>query len=113
MPMVSERNKEKLIAFIHDFIPVKTETFLKFKGYTDIKNVPEPDDWILVMSAGTFDNGDTIHIARKYETNIIKYINTKDELVTVDLTGDYGAVIIKSQLDELLDNAAAPKNLNY
>ena len=105
MLLVDARNQEKFEKYIRDFIPMRTEVFLKFMGITDIKKMPEDDEWIEVSSAGIFPERDAAIVARRYELISVDYINTKDELVTVDLSGTYGIEIKVDQLDELLDNA--------
>ena len=109
MKLVSERNQKKYEKFIRDFIPMRTATYLKFMGISDIKKMPEDDEWMMVSSAGVIGNGETVLIAHRYELASIDYINNDDQLITVDLTNDYGLAIKGEQLDELLDNAVILK----
>ena len=46
MLLVDERNQEKFERYIRVFVPMRTEVYLKFMGITDIKTVPEDDEWI-------------------------------------------------------------------
>jgi hypothetical protein len=104
MLLVDERNQEKFERYIRVFVPMRTAVYLKFMGITDVKEVPEEDEWIYVSSAGIFTQHDAAIVAHKYELASVDYINTKDERVTVDMTDAYGIEIKISQLDELLDN---------
>ena len=83
---------------------MRTETYLKFMGITDIKEMPEEDEWMYVSSAGIFPEHDAAIVAHTYELASVNYINTKGELVTVDMTEAYGIEIKINQIDELLDN---------
>ena len=102
MKLCNSRNQEKFNKFIRKFIPMRTETFLKFMGITDVKEIPEEEEWIWVSSAGIF--GDKLLVSRKYELESIIYINTKGERTVVDMCGKYGIEIDVSLIDELLDN---------
>ena len=104
MLLVNERNQEKFNTYIRKYVPMRTETYLKFMGITDIKEIPEEDEWMYVSSAGIFSERDTAIVAHTYELASVDYINTKGEKVTVDMTESYGIIIKINQLDELLDN---------
>ncbi|MCR5249854.1 MAG: hypothetical protein K6E50_04545 [Lachnospiraceae bacterium] len=104
MLLVDERNQEKFERYIRSYVPMRTEVYLKFMGITDIKEMPEDDEWMYVSSAGIFAERDVAIVAHTYELASVDYINTKNEKVTVDMTEAYGIEIKISQLDELLDN---------
>ena len=104
MLLVAERNQEKFERYIRNYVPMRTEVYLKFMGITDIKEMPEDDEWMYVSSAGIFAERDVAIVAHTYELASVDYINTKNEKVTVDMTEAYGIEIKISQLDELLDN---------
>ena len=108
MLLVAERNQEKFDRYIRAYVPMRTEVYLKFMGITDIKKMPEEDEWIYVSSAGIFKQHDAAIVAHTYELASVNYINTNDELVTVDMTESYGIEIKINQLDELLDNVVLP-----
>lgn len=104
MLLVDERNQEKFERYIRAYVPMRTETYLKFMGITDIKEMPEDDEWMYVSSAGIFSERDAALVAHTYELASVDYINTNGELITVDMTESYGIEIKINQLDELLDN---------
>ena len=104
MLLCAERNQEKFNTYIRKYVPMRTETYLKFMGVTDIKEMPEEDEWMYVSSAGIFAERDAAIVAHTYELASVNYINTKGELVTVDMTEAYGIEIKINQIDELLDN---------